>query len=468
MYLTLALIDIVTLIVSIIFVRKTGILTMLHPAPLYWCVHVYCFTARLFVLASGAPTMPGFRGGITQDEIVRAALLADLSLVGLTVGWLCFSRWKGRVFNAVTVRVPSVPARSAAWFAFVSCCLLVWAHATRGYVLHPLYSPDLAHSTSSYLDCFLCLGMLGLCLLHHVIGFPRLLTCLTGLVILFTGIDAARFNLVVGSLLLYGTYASRKQIAWPSKRALLVFGAVGILFLPLKTVTQALREGSDFGTVVTETTYRMVHIVDLDKQDGDTQFLDMAASAITLTDNAGKRAFGLPWLQIFTLPIPRQWWPEKPRVNEFMWSIETQDRPMGTMGMVPMLVGDGFMNFGTIGCFIVPFMVGIASIRFYGFAMARPHGSMERFLYLLFLAISIQVYRDGVFSALLFMIVVPYPLIVFYVVPHLLLRRRHRKHVRAAHPRLAQREAAPTVGDGRGPCVKPRSFNAAFVGGGQR
>lgn len=451
MYLTLGIVDLFAVILSIFLVRRTGILTTLHPAPVYWFVHVYCFTFRLFVLASGAATMPVLKGVIAQDEIVRAALLADLSLVALTAGWLWASRRKRQILDDVTVVVPTMPAESTFWFVVVMCCVSAWAHYNRGYVVGNMAPLDFASETSSYIDCMLYWGVFGLGLLHHVIGFPRLLTCLTCLVVLFTGIDSARFSLVVGTLLLYYSYASRKRMLWPSKKFLVLFATVAILFLPLKTVTQSLRKGYDTGATMDEAVNRMSRIVGVETQDGDTQFLDMAASAITLADNAGERALGRPWLQIFTLPIPRQWWPEKPRVNEFMWSIQTRDRPMGTMGMVPMLVGDAFLNFGTIGCFVVPFLVGLFTTQFYAAAMARPHASIERFAYLLFLAASIQTYRDGLFSALLFTIVVPYPLLLYLTVQ---LHVRRLKYRRKIFSRLGQRNVGMNLTADRLPSVR--------------
>ena len=53
-------------------------------------------------------------------------------------------------------------------------------------------------------------------------------------------------------------------------------------------------------------------------ENDDQQFLDQFASALTLIDDAGRFYYGGTYLPLITLPIPKQWWPEKPGPADYM------------------------------------------------------------------------------------------------------------------------------------------------------
>jgi hypothetical protein len=95
--------------------------------------------------------------------------------------------------------------------------------------------------------------------------------------------------------------------------------------------------------------------------------------------------------------------------------------------MVPTLIGDGYLNFGYLGVIAVPFAVAYLYGWGYFRAFRRSHYSVARFLYLLALAISIQVYRDGVPSIITFTLINAAPMMVV-VGLHWLFPRRQGSH----------------------------------------
>jgi hypothetical protein len=149
-----------------------------------------------------------------------------------------------------------------------------------------------------------------------------------------------------------------------------------------------------------------------DENTAEVGFLDMGACIMTLSDNSGERMWGRPWLLIAALPLPRQFWPDKPPVNDYLRELSTVERPMYTMGMTPLLFGDAYLNFGPAGVVFWPLIVAYLMGRVHRSAIMHPHLSPARLFYLTLLATSLQLYRDCLAQAILFPTTTFLPLIV--------------------------------------------------------
>lgn len=120
-------------------------------------------------------------------------------------------------------------------------------------------------------------------------------------------------------------------------------------------------------------------------------------------DHSGTYTFGTQFLQLFTEPIPRALWTNKPAGPP----IEFFDlNDYGNFrGLAPSLVGDGWMSFGWLGVCITLGATGVVlGIAYSAFARNQdiPH---KAFAFLICNAIVIQLFRDGgitVFKFLLF------------------------------------------------------------------
>ena len=95
----------------------------------------------------------------------------------------------------------------------------------------------------------------------------------------------------------------------------------------------------------------------------DIQFFDMQATYMAAADEEGRRFYGATVLPLLYLPIPRFVWPDKPRMNEYAFELSSPLRPVTKVGMVTLLSGESYLNFGWIGCAAIPFLylVGYAN-----------------------------------------------------------------------------------------------------------
>src|SRR6202011_2697685 len=92
------LLDLVVLTVCGLVLLRSGRLSHSHPATVYLLFHVFTFTWRLYSLMNGAPPLFSVLGQsyrpVTEDEIIRAAVLADGSLIAIALACLIVARKK--------------------------------------------------------------------------------------------------------------------------------------------------------------------------------------------------------------------------------------------------------------------------------------------------------------------------------------------------------------------------------------
>lgn len=124
---------------------------------------------------------------------------------------------------------------------------------------------------------------------------------------------------------------------------------------------------------------------------------------------------GRMYLALLTLPIPRAWWPEKPSLAVAIEYLSTPTFPLSEIGAVLTLPGDYYLNFGYIGMLIGCLATGYAVCIFYMAAERRSFAGTFGLFYLSFAAISVQVWRDGLVSAVVFMVVYFMPIVFFCV-----------------------------------------------------
>jgi hypothetical protein len=161
----------------------------------------------------------------------------------------------------------------------------------------------------------------------------------------------------------------------------------------------------------------------------DQQLLDEYACALTLIDQNETLYFGRTYLPLLTLPIPRQWWPEKPSLADYIADFSRPTRPMAEMGMVITFLGESYANFGYPGLLIVPYLLAYWLARSYFRAYRRNYFSVSRLVYLLVACNLIQVYRDGLTSIVVFTWVNMMPLMIIVALHYLFpMKPRKEKH----------------------------------------
>jgi len=218
-------------------------------------------------------------------------------------------------------------------------------------------------------------------------------------------------------------YLDRQKLRWPSVYVFCLLLALMLLFFPLKNIGQLAQEGENV-TVIVDTSKESINTA-LVAEAPDQQFLDQFACALTLIDDAGRFYYGATYLNILTLPIPRQWWPEKPTVADYLQEISTPSRPIKEASMIVTFLGESYVNFGYFGIVLLPGVVAYCLARVYFRAYRSNYFSVARFAYLLVACNLIQVYRDGLVSIVIFTWVNMMPLMVI-VLLHWILPTKPR------------------------------------------
>jgi hypothetical protein len=159
----------------------------------------------------------------------------------------------------------------------------------------------------------------------------------------------------------------------------------------------------------------------------------MQATYMAAADQANLRFYGTTVLPLIYLPIPRYIWPDKPPVNEAGREISTATRMIIQTGMIPLLSGEAYINFGWIGCAVIPFLYILGMQMAYRRVRSHDITSAARWVYLIYLMIMIVVFRDGLNPLIIYPVVVYLPLLSWGVISMLLPADRVHTRVISTH-----------------------------------
>ncbi len=397
-------------LISLILVRRY---TLYHPLTIYLFFHIYSVTIRLIEVSGGAETMYSSSlaySAITIDEIVRAALFADIALISFSFGTVLFDTFKRD--NNLKLYI-SISNRIYIWVMFLCMPLGLLAFiffragdASGGYIA----------TIAQWPICLLLLGV-------FIKGFRWYLLLPIIFYLSYVGLQGYhRFMLVLPLIFLFSYHLMIHNKKWPSFKTV-ILGSIFILLFPqLKYIGSAFQDG-DFN----ELQYRVELAFGTEESDDlaqfKGQFLDQFAGALTMTDRKGEFLYGSSLLPILTLPVPRALWPEKPGIGDHVIAIATADRPYDVQGRIITYIGEAYMNFGIYGVILVPFILSVFLTKFYHDSCSGVVNKLNRYIYLVVFSSLIQVFRDGLSSFIMFALIPNMPIILFSLL-HLFFKRR--------------------------------------------
>lgn len=426
-----------------------GRLSALHPATSYLFFHAYTVTFRLFALTLGASLMGELRERVTLPEVLRAARAFDLALIAVTALWLHLAakdrRSAGRAMRVGSrIGAQTLSPKIVQLIAIVS--LMVGVIALRYLQFSDVGTLTASRealgdwSRSSWINMTKSWALQGTMMLHYLVGFTPVHTAITFGLFVLTSLSTARYTLVVWGIFAFFIVLSRRRRRWPSVPAVVALAAIAVIWFPLKVIRASFWAGEDLQGILHNAMTYTKTALSPGGSGGDTVFLDQAAVVMALVDQHGSYFYGSTFAPLLVLAVPKLWWPDKPAVNQYVRDISTPARPIGTMGMIATIVGEGYANFGWVGVVFFPLLAAYAYGKFYFSAIRLPHNSVLRFGYLFAASMLIQVFRDGLTSVVLFTFVAAMPmtfvLYLHWLFPHKLklrrfgLRRRSRDHVR--------------------------------------
>lgn len=425
-------VDLVVVCLCSIALLRHGRLSHSHPAITYLVFHILVVPSRLIAISAGAETLFPWGGFevVTEVEIVRAASLFDLTLIVMTIAWIRASVIDGRKQRAELFE-DSKPAVTLSLPHIWGVVLFALPIGILGLLLFGnipgFQKPEVdlgVWEQSSWVFITITWAGLALLALIYWYGFRWwLLTPMTLYLLLMAVQGFHRFRFIIPLILLGQIYLDRRGKKWPTPMVLTVMIGTLMLFFPLKQIGRMTQSGETFSEIQTVSTESISEA--MGGQHSDQEILDQCASALTLIDRGGKFYYGEPYTALVTSPMPRQWWPEKPGLADYLQEISTPQRPMFEMGMIVSFVGDCYLNFGYVGIVLLSYLFAYSLARVYFRAYRTNYFSVLRFAYLLIACNLIQIYRDGLMSIFIFTCVNMMPLVVI-VLLHYVKPLRHK------------------------------------------
>jgi hypothetical protein len=432
------LVDVVTVVGCVVLLLRYGRLSHSHPGTIYMFFHLYTFTVRLIGLFFGAETLfsqyLGFFEPLTHGEIVRAALLGDLALAAMTIAWIKAStddlKKLHRSPDALIEGAPNLSLRYiwivvAIAFPLGIAGLLTFANVPGLSVVKDALEPG-EWQTSSYFFITQVWAGLALLALIYWYGFRWWLALPMSFYLLIMAYQGYhRFRVIIPVLLLVQIFLDRRKMKWPPLYLSAVLVALILIYFPLKSIGQMAQEGESVNEIVMMSSETVNEA--LVAKAPDQFFLDEFACALSLMDDAGHYYYGSTYLALVTLPVPRQWWPEKPGLADYLHDISKPWRPMAELGMIVTFLGESYINFGYVGIVVIPMLLAYILGRLYFRAYRSNYFTVLRLSYLLIACNLIQVYRDGLVSIVIFTWVNMTPLMVIVLLHYVLPSRRKTK-----------------------------------------
>lgn len=439
------ILDFLVVFICVFILLRTGDLVFGHPATTYLIFHLLVVTVRLLMLSAGAPTMfddPLFRSigfaPVTLDEIMRAAVIADLALFVSTIGFVVAHdvqrrRERQGRNNHTVQQAQDIPIDPTIYLPILWVTLVI---GIIGFVLNSyLPGSDIRFvetlaigewARSSWI--FITQTWIGVALIGfiYVYGFRRFLVILLIIYFmlqLYQGYH--RFRILMPLILLTNVYLLQRGLRWPRKWMIALGIVAMLLFFPAKHIGRLMQEGASFQKIANMTADYLINLPT--RATSDLVFLDQFAVGLTLVDRAERFYLGAGYLPLVTLPIPRPLWPDKPEIAFFMREIQTAERPIGDLGMIITYLGESYVNFGMVGVIVIPYLLAYFLGRVFYRSQHKPYNTITKLIYIITASSLILVYRDGLTSLLLFTVVNYIP-IALIVLLHILFSSRKSRY----------------------------------------
>lgn len=398
-------IDLITLGACAVIAWKVSN-SLLHPSIMMTFCHFYIVTLRLCQLHFGfQPMSYSFVWPVQLEEVTRASFASDIALFAMSLGWLIARGWGSSRFRMPKdprILLSPIRVKIAAVLSVVLAC------ASIAYVgPAALRDSRLAAGTfasSGYLLAMTGWAGWGCCLLIYLYGFrPLLLVCTLAILLSQMMFSQFRGVVIIPLIFLAMTWLSRRRERRLPGALIPLCVSIWLLWLPMKPVFYTLQQGAPLDVALNNGIRTAFKNFGQDRGSGiDFQFLDMVGSTMTLVDMSHHHLWGASIAPLFVSPVPRQLWPEKPELNQYQLNLDIPSRQMAKMNMTAGLVGECYADFGWVGVFAIPLLISLAFSKAYHRLGGTTIESPGCLLYLLFLATFMQLYRDGLISAVWF------------------------------------------------------------------
>jgi hypothetical protein len=417
-YLIALAVDIFLVVASLWCILNASERSIFNPSLWWVALHVYTVTFRLIALSLGSQSM--WYIGIQSDmELVHAAIASDISLLAVVAAtifaarrthrdrvsvsedssWTRLSPRVGQVISLLCLTIGTIALFMFGYYAT--------AARARGIDVSAINLGQL--ETSAYPITIAAFGIQGALIQCAMRGFNRWTVSLFLILLFLTAFNLARNSSVLAILMAFMIYQTRRRQHWLRLRWAIGIAILGLMWFVFKPIATGVTQGKNAEEIRADVRNYLEKSRD-ESSSIDTQFLDMQATYMAAADQANRRFYGATVLPLLYLPIPRFVWPEKPPVNEAGSELTTASRLISVVGLPATLSGESYINFGWIGCAVIPFLYILGMQMAYRRVRSHDITSAARWIYLIYLMVMIVVFRDGLSLLIIFPLVYYLPL----------------------------------------------------------
>jgi hypothetical protein len=412
----------------------SGQASIYHPLTVYLLFHLVVFVIRpILVLKFGFEHEWDYMGLPASERLIfRAFGVSSLGLVVLSLTCLFFGKCRPQFHS-----VAPAPFSASQRRALLATTLILGPFVL--YSIQVLLTGGLQGEDRN--GTFIMTGSNGyaveaqymagplicawLCLLRF--RWYAVLTILVPYVAYRSWAGMSRWTFVLLFVALALTYAWQKRAKW-------ILLPVAVTALPLflfftflgdnRDVFKAYFAGQRFEPKQVDSTLPAADRFRRKYDNPDFANFDFLTYTVSVVpEKTGMYTYGLQYLQLFTEPIPRKLWPDKPVGSPVpLFNINAYGN---FVGRTVSLVGDGWMNGGWVGLIItvgiVGTLLGLAHRWFWNIA---DKNNIAALVYMMGLPMCIQWFRDGGISIAKFVFWNLSPLLLWVVLTWLLGQRR--------------------------------------------
>ncbi len=432
-------VDIFLVLISLWCILHASERSIFNPSLWWVALHVYSITFRLIALSLGSPSR--WEIGIQSNmELVRAAIASDISLLAVVAATIFIShgaprsrislsaggswtRLNPRVGQIISLFCLTIGSAALLMFGYFAI-----AARARGVDIAVIDIGQL--DTTAYPIIFAAFAIQGALILCAMRGLNRWTVSLFVILLTLTSFNLPRSFSVLAILMVFLIYQTRRR-----QRSLQLRWVIGVAILGLLWfVFKPIQEGVQKGMSAEEFSAEMHTYYDewIEGASPDSQFLDMQATYMAAADQANRRFYGSTVLPLIYLPIPRFLWPDKPPINEAGREISTASRMIIQTGIIPLMSGEAYINFGWIGCAVIPFLYILGMQLAWRRVRSHDITSVARWIYLIYLVLMVEIFRDGLNSLITFPLLYYLPVVSWGVISMLLPANRTHFKKKAA------------------------------------
>lgn len=409
--------DLIIVVFLIMYLIRNNQLDLQNSSFLYLIIHLFFVTFKgfqIFILDSKITSNSFYDSFIKLEDISYAIAMADISLIGFFIGFNFLKKSfvkRGKKLKSKFVVI--VEERQRLMKFYLSIVVVF------GFLGLLLYSfiPGIKNEEIEATPISIILSSLGIIssvILLYEYGFKVKFLFFFGLMVFIYSIQGSyRYRVILPLLFVALYYIKINNLKLlPKKFALLSFIFI-LLSFPLKEIGQVVQSGGNVD-IIEITSHSFDEF--LSGNSSDLQFIEQSAAMISNIDSKEIVFYGRTYVPILLFWIPRDFWPDKPRLNDWQYEISTSGRNFGEMGQISLISGESYANFRIFGVFFIPFFIG----RFYSYLYYSysdlPHKHKGFLLLLIFNMILFQTWRDGLISLFLFPLLNYLPLLVLYFI----------------------------------------------------